>query len=345
MHATNEGRRRQPVGSRHRASLPCMVLCLLWLALPARGRGQELAASERVSSVQQEAGSHFDRGVELYSEGSLDAALAEFERAYELVPSYKLLFNLAQIQAERHEYGAAIGLLERYLADGGEEISEARAAETRAELSKLRERVAELWVESDVEAAELFVNDALVGTLPLSAPVVLNPGISRLRVEKSGYRAATRELKVTGGDTPRLAMPLRPIVDEPSAPSEGAATTKLAANYTPLWIASATTLALGGAALTFGLLARATDGELERELDSFPPNEAKLADQRTQLKTFAGLSDGFAAASAVGLGVAIYFLVAPPLAPERPRAAAERAAVKSLRLLPRGRGVALHGNF
>jgi tetratricopeptide (TPR) repeat protein len=313
----------------------------LTLALPGA-----LHAQAAAQSPDQAAGAHFDRGVELYSEGSLDAALVEFERAYELVPSYKLLYNLAQIQAERHEYTAATSLFERYLADGGAEISATRQAETKAELEKLRERTARLWVESDVEGAELFVNDVLVAKLPLAQAVAINPGVSRIRLEKEGHRPVTRELKVTGGDAPRLTMPLLQFVDDagPSATAQRA-DARTQPDYRPVWIASAATVALGGAALTFALMARATDRELDRELSFFQPNAQQLADDRAKLKTFAGLTDGFAVATALGAGVAIYFLVAPPRIPRSSAPSLRDTFAKSLRVVPSGRGLGLHGTF
>src|SRR5690349_10373833 len=63
--------------------------------LPAGDTNEQSSAAARV---------HFARGVEHYDEGNFDAALAEIERAYQLEPSnYKLLYNLAQVQMERHD--------------------------------------------------------------------------------------------------------------------------------------------------------------------------------------------------------------------------------------------------
>src|SRR5688572_22988168 len=77
-------------------------------------------------SPQATAAEHFERGIELYQEGSLDAALVEFERAYESVPDYRVLYNLAQVQTQRGEYVEAIVLFERYLREGGAGIDTER---------------------------------------------------------------------------------------------------------------------------------------------------------------------------------------------------------------------------
>ncbi|HEY6878316.1 MAG TPA: hypothetical protein VI299_09860, partial [Polyangiales bacterium] len=289
---------------------------VLWLclALPTLGAAQAEFSAER----KRQAGEHFERGIELYSEGNLDAALVSFERAYELAPSYRVLFNLGQIQAERHEYAAALELFEKYLADGDSWISAERKDETNEEIRKLRERVAELWVESDVDDAQLFVDDKLVATLPLSANLLINPGVARLRVEKDGRRSATRSIKVTSGERLSVEMPLgdsAQTLPEAGDEAPSPATPAKVASYRPFWLSSAAALVAGGTALTLGLLTRAADRELSHELASFQPRPTDVDAQRSKVKTFAGLTDGFAAASLVGVGLAVYFLIAPP---ERP---------------------------
>jgi hypothetical protein len=298
----------------------------------------EHGARAEASELEGQAAAHFERGVELYREGSLDAALVEFERAYELIPSYRLLYNLAQIQAERHEYATAVGLFEQYLRAGAEQVTAARRAEVQAEIAKLRARVAYLSVRSNVEGAKLFVNDALVASLPLSAPVPINSGVWSVRVEKPGYVAASAQLKVAGGERPTLELPLlsversRPLGAQPKAARE--------ANYVPAWITSASALALGGATLGLGLAAHAADQDLDRALARFPARQTEIEDKRGQLKLYAGLTDACAAASIVALGVAVYLWIAPPRARGRSDAGSAR-----VRLAPSQRGVGLRATF
>src|SRR5690606_15305964 len=64
------------------------------LALVAAGVMTSLTWSQpshAQEATQAAAAEHFERGIELYREGSLDAALVEFERAYESVPDYRVL--------------------------------------------------------------------------------------------------------------------------------------------------------------------------------------------------------------------------------------------------------------
>ena len=50
-----------------------------------------------------------DRGLKLYEDGAWDAALSEFQRAYDLAPTYKLLYNLALAHRQLNDYAAAVG--------------------------------------------------------------------------------------------------------------------------------------------------------------------------------------------------------------------------------------------
>lgn len=294
------------------------------------------SARADLNELEGQAAAHFERGVELYREGSLDAALVEFERAYELIPSYRLLYNLAQIQAERHEYATAVGLFEKYLEAGAAQLSDARRAEVQAEIEKLRARVSYLSVHSNVQGAKLFVNDTLVGSLPLSRPVPINSGVWSVRVEKAGYVSATAQVKVAGGERPTLNLPL--LSTERTRNGEAAASSEPGAkNYLPAWITSASALALGGATLGLGLAAHAADQDLDLALGRFPARKGEIDDKRGQLKLYAGLADACAAASIVALGVAIYLWIDPP----RERSETARSA----RILPSERGLGLRATF
>jgi tetratricopeptide (TPR) repeat protein len=188
-----------------------IALDLLLLCAPAIAVAAEPVAPEATAT----ASAHFNRGVELYRQGNLDAALAEFVRANELSPSYRLLFNMAQVQMERHDYVRAIGLLESYLAQGGSEIQAERRAEVEQDLAQLRQWVAALWVSANVDPANVWVNDERVATLPLANPIMLNPGIARVRVEANGHKPYLGELTIAGGDRPRLELSLEPQASAP----------------------------------------------------------------------------------------------------------------------------------
>lgn len=297
-----------------------------------------LAHAQPETNLEASASAHFDKGLELYREGSLDAALVEFERAYALVPNYRLLYNLAQIQAERHQYVAAVDLFEKYLATGGVEIDGARRSEVQHDSEKLRARIAYLTVDSNVEGARLFVDDVPVATLPLSAAVPINSGVCDVRLERAGYLPASSQLKVAGGEEPRLTLPL--VAAGQAEKREQKASRAHSVSYLPFWISSATTLALASTTLALGLSTRSANRELDHALAQVPVNAAQVDDARAHVKLLAALTDTFAVASLAGLGVSLYLLLAPP----RARAAKQESA-RAFHLSPSTRGLGLRASF
>lgn len=264
--------------------------------------------------------SHFLRGVELYRSGAYDAALAEFSRAYESAPHYRILYNLAQIQAQRHDYVASLELFRQYLEQGAGELSEARTAEVASEIAELTRRIARLHVESDVDGARLFVNDGPPVELPLAAPLLVNAGIHRLRLEKPGYLPAFRTVTLTGGDELSFSLDLTAELemDEESTPAPVTLNMTQAAPEAPaqtaLWASLTATGVLTGAAATFGVLALGASDELDRQLADDTAPRGVVEGTRERVRTYSILTDAFGVAAATALGVSAYLFFSGPSA-------------------------------
>jgi tetratricopeptide (TPR) repeat protein len=297
---------------------------------PAPSQGWQ-ADPERASAVAQ-ARQHFARGVELYRGGAYDASLAAFTRAYELAPTYRILYNLAQVQAQRQDYVQALELFARYLREGATapaeaRIPDARVAQVEAEMSELKRRVAELRIETNVEGGVLIVNETRVAELPLRAPLLLNAGIHRVRVEKPGHIPVTRIVTVAGGDASVVSFELQresfPIDlnalpaphglpsktgrEAPPAPPENV----------PVKVGLISTGILAGFTAACAVMTYRQSGELDRRLSHYPDGLEQIESARSRLRTLAVLTDAFGLASVVSAGVTTYFHFAPPKEPER----------------------------
>lgn len=154
-----------------------------------------------------EARKHFKRGVELYADGDVGGSLVEFEQAYRLQPSFRLLYNLAQVSAELLDYVKAERYFVRYLEEGGDEIDPERRIEVEAELERLRTRIGTVTVETNQEGAEIFVDDVPVGRAPLQA-LPVSAGQRRVRVEKAGFETETRVVNIIGGQPQSVRIEL-----------------------------------------------------------------------------------------------------------------------------------------
>src|SRR5262245_31514318 len=137
--------RRAPI-SRAGMCAGCMWILLsavapAWAAPPA-------PAAEPAAVT--EAQTRFKRALELYEEGNLDGARAELRRAYETSPNFKVLYNLAQVEFELHDYPAALASFEQYLSLGGDKVAEPRRAQVQKDIEKLRARVATVKISVNV---------------------------------------------------------------------------------------------------------------------------------------------------------------------------------------------------
>lgn len=148
----------------------------------------------------QAAHEHVRRGLALYDEGDLGGAHAELERAYDLAPSFKLLYNLAQISLRMQDYVSAARELRAYLAGGREAIPPPRKREVDETLAQLARRTAELDVIAAGRGARLAVDQGAEVALPLAEPVAVNVGRHSVTVTWPGGERLTRSVEVASGD-------------------------------------------------------------------------------------------------------------------------------------------------
>jgi PEGA domain-containing protein len=281
--------------------------------------------------------SHFLRGVQLYRSEAYDAALAEFSRAYESAPNYRILYNLAQIQAQRHDYVEALKLFRRYVADGAGDVAEARVSEVEAEISELEQRISRLRVETNTDDARLFINDTWVGVLPQTEPLLVNAGIYRVRAEKAGYISAWRVVTLTGGDDLTLNLELSaeieidPPLTPPSVSAAPVPAPRRSVDRTALWTSLATTGALTGACLSFGFVTGQANARLDRLLATYPAPRDSIDRSRARVRNLAALTDAFGVAAATALGFSAYFYLSG-------RPEGERGPLSGLQAVIDGKG-------
>jgi len=305
------------------------------------------------ASAEEEASRRFHRAVELYRERSFDAALAEFNRAYELAPDYRVIYNIAQTQVERGDYVAASKSFRLYLKEGGTAIGEARTAEVLAELARLEGRIAKVRVVANVEGAELVIDGEKAGTLPM-ASVPVNAGIRHIIVRKKGYEPREQRLMLVGGEEKSLDLVLQSdapppprevgVMKQPGAPRIPQPVAHSSPN-TGFWVSlAATTLAASGS-VVFALQTQKAKGEFDDELNRFPGSSSKIDDARSDLKRYALLTDICGGLTVLGIGATVYFAVAGTGASVQPRKAGRTWQTGPLGANQHGLGWQVAGRF
>src|SRR5512141_826199 len=129
---------------------------LLVLGLVSLLGSGSAAASEDTDAA--EAAARFQRAVDMYREGGYEGALAEFRKAYQISPSYRVLYNIAQTQYALHDFVGAYKSIIQYMAEGRGEISGDRLSQVDEMSAKLRERIAHMQISTNVAGAEIRID-------------------------------------------------------------------------------------------------------------------------------------------------------------------------------------------
>lgn len=168
---------------------------------PANTAPAASAPPAPTAAAATEAAEHYDRGLKLHAEGDFALAAIEFERAYELVPNYRALYNIGQVRLQLAHYARAKRALTQYLAEGGDEIPEDRKKAVQADLEMLAGRTGTVALKINVPDAEVSIDDVIVGKSPFAEPLLLDAGEHRISVRKPGYQTKTSQFTLVGGDT------------------------------------------------------------------------------------------------------------------------------------------------
>ena len=276
-----------------------LAIALCCVALPAVAQGQpgaaagepataEPGATDQADDAVAKGRDHFKRGVEFYHEGNFRAALIEFRRANEVAPNYRIQFNLGQTYFELQNYAGALRAFETYLKEGGKEVSASRQAEVEIELEKLRARVAHVTITTNVEGAEILVDDSVVGKSPLDGPILLSAGRRKLSVSSGRGMPTVKYVEIAGGDTLSVDLQLDTPADKtvpasapPAAQATEAPTVDRGTDQgmgTGFWVSLVATGVFATGATISGIMASGAKSDYDSELENYPTTASDIQD-------------------------------------------------------------------
>ncbi|MEM6295704.1 MAG: PEGA domain-containing protein [Myxococcota bacterium] len=296
-----------------------MRIAILLAGLLAASPSLTLAATTAPAEEADEARRHFEQGAQLYAEGDLAGAKFEFERSYGLSGNYKILYNLAIVQLELHDYATAKGTFERYLAEGGDALDDERRQEVEKELAGLEGRVGQLMLTLTPPGATVSLDGAEV-VVP-EGGIDLNLGAHTVEATADGYAPSETRFEIEGGQQTEITLALERLdVPSPTAAKPERTTPadqgKLSERTRRLrlgtWIAVGATGVCGTAALVTGMLALGSESDLATERRRIPADRGALDDAQTRVQRLATTTDvllgvgALAGLTAIGLGVAAW---------------------------------------
>jgi hypothetical protein len=320
---------------------------LLGLAIPLGARAQSSAAEDAGSA---KAGIRFQQAVELYREGSYEGALAEFRKAYQISPSYRVLYNIAQTQYALHDFVSAYRSLKQYVAEGGSEIPADRRAQVDDMSAKLTERIARLEITTDVDGADIRIDDVSAGKSPLGEAVLVNVGTHKVGAVKTGSPESVRVVTVAGREILKVDIHVEaPAVLSPARAASSQhvpIVVKTEAQERPsragLIVSLSTTTALAVGTGVYGYLALRAQDDFKNQLKAYPTTKTKIEDARTKSKNYGYITDAFGAATLLSGGAALYFWFTSD--PSHPKPAKSGKATV-IGLAPTVGGMVLQGKF
>jgi hypothetical protein len=309
-----QGSSRSPRSTRHsgpeRFSRLVLAAALALGSLPAAPSWAADASPDPHADPRAvEASKHFGHGVKLSDDGDWRAAVIEFERAYAIAPNFRVLFDIGQCRYQLHDYPGALAAFQKYMNEGGDAVPPDRRAQVDADIDLLKGRVATLRVVSATADAQVTLDDANIGTTPLSTPVAVSAGRHKLVLRKAGQTDAERSFDIAGEETLdiRLDFGGPPIATEPAPTGRSIAPAVIGFSV------AAAGIAVGS---VFGLMAMSEKSDLDRACDG------KSCPSSSQSTFNDGRRDGlvstigFAAAIAGAGAGAAYLLFTTPRRPE-----------------------------
>ncbi len=240
----------------------------------------------------QKAKVNFERGVTLFEAGNYNAALVEFQTAYDSLEGHPKRFfvldNIGQCHERLFRYDLALSFYRRYLEEGGPDAEDRAAVE--ATMRALEGLLATLKIESNV-AAEVWVDDRRMGTAP--GTVLIPGGRHVVELRAAGHEPSKREVSVAARETEPLRFSLEHIEEY-----EG-----LSPIY--FWSGAAATgvAAIGGT--YFGIKAKSRHDELA-DRESSCGSICVLPEDKDEVSDLAVTADVFFLSAAVlGVGTGI----------------------------------------
>jgi tetratricopeptide (TPR) repeat protein len=246
----------------------------------------------------EEASTRFKRGLQLFDEGDYTLALVEFERAYQLAPNYRALYNIGLVDVQLGRYADAVRTFEQYLHDGGDGVSASRKAEVATTLGELKLRTATVDIAINAPNAEVSLDGKPIEAARLRGPMLIDAGEHTLRATAQGFQPAYRTMTLAGADHVSVRLQLIPVPVAHEAPAER--------GRTLFWPGFVATGALAAGAIVSGVImleARSSWSNLYNEVN---PPAAQLKSDASEVNNAALAADILTGLAVATGGVSLY---------------------------------------
>jgi len=177
----------------------CAIACLLAFA------GRAVAETE---AERNEAKAELNQGLKLLEKNDFAGAQEHFERAYKLVPSPKILFNLGEAYLGLGRHADALRSFEGFL-DQAPYAPQASRATAERKRDALRQRVGFIEPVSAEDGTSIAIDGVKAGQTPMHRPLPVEPGRHEITFDKPGMAPQTSTVSVLAGQSLPIVVRLR----------------------------------------------------------------------------------------------------------------------------------------
>lgn len=329
-----------------------VLVALLFCTAATRASGQSTEDSADMTA-EETARLSFEQGRRFFNEGQFEKAAIALERAYELRPSYKILYYLGWAECENENYERALDAFNSYLEQVERDEDPAQVDEVKKEVKRLSVLVGTVMIETEVEGAKVKIDHETRASTPLTQPIVVSVGKHDIRVISEGRVILHEVRRIAGGEEVVLkavspGMPQQTASTSNEQDSKpGDAVMEPAASPPELergsrvwtWVSLGVAVAAAAGAGVTGALALSGEKSIRDECEGGVCLQTGFEEDRSRVEGLALTTDvliGVSAAAAV-TGVVLFFT-------EGRREDSEGVAVGP-GMIPGGAGAFVFGRF
>jgi tetratricopeptide (TPR) repeat protein len=190
---------RNPV--RHAVAMVLVMVLVVAVAHTAWASADETGRAERAHALLADGG-------RLVDVGDYEGARAQFQAAYDVVPSWQALSGIALTYDQQGDYLEALETYERLLREFHAALDPEHAATAALCIAELEARIGVLALEAPQLGPEVVVDGVNIGRGPLAREIRVMPGSHTVVVTLDGHVPLTTAVTVTAGGTERVVLRL-----------------------------------------------------------------------------------------------------------------------------------------
>lgn len=155
-----------------------------------------LVADPGLADDREQAKAEFNKGLEHVAAENYPAALAAFEKSYELRPKASVLFNIGMCLKALYRYVESMETFRRYLEEAGPDLKPELVQQVSSAMAEMNQLVGRLRLAGAPDGAEVRIDGRVAGEAPFDKPLPIDPGHRVIEILLPGHRTQRIEIDV-----------------------------------------------------------------------------------------------------------------------------------------------------